>query len=70
MNVTQLFVEGRMSYLRYFCLFTHSGVQQILCCVFVCFSSSCVPYVASFSRFFILMASSVFFIIYLAATTL
>jgi hypothetical protein len=37
MNVTQLFVEGRMSYLRYFCLFAHSGVQQILCCVFVFF---------------------------------
>jgi hypothetical protein len=23
-----------MSYLRYLCLFTHSGVQYILCCVF------------------------------------
>ena len=23
-----------MSYLRYLCLFTHSGVQHILCCVF------------------------------------
>jgi hypothetical protein len=28
-----------MSYLRYLCLFAHSGVQQILCCVFVFFSS-------------------------------
>ena len=24
-----------MSYLRYLCLFVHSGVQHILCCVFV-----------------------------------
>ena len=30
-----MFVEGRMSYLRYLCLFVHSGVQRILCCVFV-----------------------------------
>jgi hypothetical protein len=26
-----------MSYLRYLCLLTHSGVQHILCCVFVLF---------------------------------
>ena len=26
-----------MSYLRYLCLFAHSGVQHILCCVFVLF---------------------------------
>ena len=26
-----------MSYLRYLCLFAHSGVQYILCCVFVVF---------------------------------
>jgi hypothetical protein len=38
-----------MSYLRYLCLFVCSGVQHILCCVFVCFSSSCVPYVDSLS---------------------
>ena len=31
----QLFVEGRMSYLRYVCLFTYSGVQHILYCVFL-----------------------------------
>ena len=31
----QLFVWGLMSYLRYLCLFAHSGVQHILCCVFV-----------------------------------
>jgi hypothetical protein len=24
-----------MSYLRYMCLFAHSGIQHILCCVFV-----------------------------------
>jgi len=32
----QLFVRGRMSYLRYLCflcLFTYSGVHRILCCV-------------------------------------
>jgi hypothetical protein len=28
-----------MSYLRYLCLFAHSGVQHILCCVFVLFFS-------------------------------
>jgi hypothetical protein len=28
---------GLMSYLRYLCLFAHSGVQHILCCVFVLF---------------------------------
>jgi hypothetical protein len=31
----QLFVGGRMSYLRYWCLFVNSGDQHILCCVFV-----------------------------------
>ena len=29
----QLFIGGLMSYLRYLCLFAHSGVQRILCCV-------------------------------------
>jgi len=38
-----------MSYLCYLCLLAYSGVQHILCCVFVLFVSSCVPYVASFS---------------------
>jgi hypothetical protein len=33
----QLLVGGSMSYLRYLCLFTHSGVQRILCCVFALF---------------------------------
>ena len=31
----QLFVGGLMSQLRYLCLFAHSGVQHILCCVLV-----------------------------------
>ena len=26
-----------MSYLRYLCLFPYSGVQHILCCIFVLF---------------------------------
>jgi hypothetical protein len=30
-----LFVGGLMSYLRYLCLFGYSGVEHILCCVFV-----------------------------------
>ena len=30
-------------------LFVYSNVQHILCCVFVCFSSSCVHYVVCFS---------------------
>jgi hypothetical protein len=42
-----------MSYLRYLCLFTNSGVLHILCCVFVLLASSCVPYVASFSGLFL-----------------
>jgi hypothetical protein len=44
-----LFVGVRMSYLRYLCVCTYSGVQDILHYVFFCFSSFCVPYVASFS---------------------
>ena len=55
-----------MSYLRYLCLFAESGAQHILWCVFLrfvypmlpvslCFSSSCVSYVASFSVFFFVL---------------
>ena len=33
----QLFVGGFMSYLCYLCLFAYSGIQYILCCVFVLF---------------------------------
>jgi hypothetical protein len=38
-----------MSNLRYLCFSVNSGVQHILCCVFVLFSYVFVPYVASFS---------------------
>ena len=31
-------LRGLMSYLRYLCLFAYSGVQHILCCVFVLFA--------------------------------
>jgi len=43
-----LFVGGRMSYLRYLCLFTYSDVQHMLSCVFVLCFTSCLPYVAGF----------------------
>ena len=54
----------------YLCLFALSGVQHALCCVYwfiflrlvypmlpvsLCFSSSCIPYVASFSVFFFVL---------------
>jgi hypothetical protein len=42
----QLFVGGLMSYLCYLWLFVHSGVHHILCC----FSSSCVPYFATYIK--------------------
>ena len=42
-----------MSYLRYLCVLEYSGVQHILCFVGLCFSSSCVPYIARFSGLFI-----------------
>ena len=47
-----------MYYLRYLCLFVHSGVQHILCCVFVFVSSLCVHYVASFSGWIVLFSLS------------
>jgi hypothetical protein len=56
-----------MSYLRNLCLPTHSGVHYILCYGLVCFSSSCVPYVASFSGMSFLIASSVFSNVYVYA---
>ena len=40
---------GFMSYLRYLGFFVHCGVQHVLCYMSFCFSSSCVPYVASVS---------------------
>ena len=52
-----------MSYSLYLCLLTHSGVQHILCCVvfLLCFSSSYVPYIASFSGLYLRYST---FIIY------
>jgi hypothetical protein len=42
----QMFVGGLVSYLRYFCFFAYSGVQDILCCVFLLYlSSSCFLYI-------------------------
>ena len=39
-----------MSYLRFLCLFVHSGVSNANCVVFLfCLFSSCVPGVAGFS---------------------
>ena len=37
----QLFVGSLMSYLRYLCLFSYSGIQHILCCL-LCSCSFCV----------------------------
>ena len=45
-----------MSSLRYLCLFAHSGVQQILCCVFALFVFVFVHYVASFSEMSVFIA--------------
>jgi hypothetical protein len=42
-----------MPYLRYLCLFAHSGVQHLLCCVFCFFSSACVPYVGMSHYYFL-----------------
>ena len=60
-------------YLRYtsMCVFTHSGVQHILCSVVFCFSSSCVPVMLPVSldcQF--LIAPSVFSNIYLSTEKL
>ena len=32
----QLFVGELVSYLRYLCLFSHSGAQRVLCFCFIC----------------------------------
>ena len=49
-----------MSQLRYLCLFVHSGVQHILCCVFL---RLVVPYVVSVSGMSILVFSNVYLVI-------
>ena len=60
-----IIVRGLMSYLWYLCLFAYSGVQHILCCIFVLFSLSCVPYVFSFSGLAIFDCPAVFSSVYL-----
>ena len=40
----QLLVEGLMSYVRYLCLLEHSGVQHILCCVFLVLCALCCQF--------------------------
>ena len=49
-----LFVGGLITCVRYLCLFVYSGVQHILCCVFVLFLFVCIPHVANFSGLSIL----------------
>jgi hypothetical protein len=63
----QLFVGVFMSYLRYPCLFAHSGVQHILCCVFVLFFIRVVyPMLTDFLDFPSLIDHSVFSNAYLS----
>jgi hypothetical protein len=40
----QLFVWGFIAYSSYLCLFVHSGVQHILCFVFLCFYIYMLPF--------------------------
>ena len=55
-----------MSYLRYLCLLTHSGVQRISCCAFVLFFFVFLYSMLPFSWDFpFLIAPSVFFGVYL-----
>jgi hypothetical protein len=61
-----MFVRGLMPNLRYLCLFVKSGVQHILCCVFVLFFLYNVPHVVSFSKFPFLIAPLVFSNVYLS----
>jgi hypothetical protein len=42
-SLPPVIVGGRMSYLSYLCLFGNSGVQHILCCVFVSFRRLVLP---------------------------
>jgi hypothetical protein len=57
---------ANLPFLRYLCFLTYSGVQHIWCCVVFCFSSSCVPYVASFSGLSFFIVPSAFSNIYLS----
>ena len=60
-----------MSYLRYLCLFAHSGVQHILCCDFVLFVFvPCLVYpmfTVSLECPFVI-AHSIFFNVYFTVT--
>ena len=68
----QLFVGGLTSYLHYLCPFAYSGVQHILCCVFVLFffvlCTLCCHLVSLDCPF--LIAPSVFSNVYLANNVL
>jgi hypothetical protein len=57
----QLFVGGIMSWLRYMCLLAHSGVQCILCFVFLRFVYPMLPYSLDCQ---LLIASLVFYNVY------
>ena len=54
-----------MSYLRYLCLLAYNGIQRILYCVLVCFSSFCIHYAVNFSGLFIFHSLSVLSNVYL-----
>ena len=60
--IFQLFVGWLMSYLRYLCLFAHTGFQHILCCVFLCLV---YPMLSVSLGFPFLIAFSVFSNVYL-----
>jgi len=65
----QSFVGGRMSYLRFFCVCLLMVVSNPYCVVcLLCFSTSCVPYVVSFSGLSFCIAPSVFANVYLHCT--
>jgi hypothetical protein len=66
---TSLFVGNLMSYLRYLWFFLRIVVSKTCCVVFLfCLSSSCVPYIASFSGLSFLIAPSVFSNVYLSVS--
>ena len=62
----QWFLGGLMSYLRYLCLFAIVVASTYCIVCLLWFSSSCVPYVASFSGFSIVYCPSVFSNVYLS----
>ena len=62
-----------MSYLCYLCLLAHSRVQHTMDCVFLCFYSSCVPYMCMLPVSLdcpFLIATSVFSNVYLDCSRL